>query len=61
METTLTFLVDDLPAYIDRIEQAGGTVVDIKEPRPGIPVRMANAVDTEGNGFTVNQYVGERS
>jgi hypothetical protein len=35
--------------------------VDIKEPRPGIPVRMANAVDTEGNGFTVNQYVGEPS
>lgn len=55
--TTLSLSVDDLAPYTERLVAAGGEVLEVMEPRPGIPVRMALVRDTEGNGFQINQFV----
>ena len=53
VETGLGFEVDDLAAAVAAVETAGGSIVKPPEERPGEPIRLAIAQDTEGNRFSV--------
>lgn len=56
-EVTLSLVVDDIEAYIARIEQYGGRVDRIVEPEGGRRSRMGLVFDPSGNGFQVDQIV----
>ena len=64
--TTLDFGVFELALHIldpgqheaqAQIEARGGTMIDLREAEPHIPVRVASFVDPEGNGFELRQSV----
>ena len=57
-DTGLSFQVADLDAACQEVKRGGGRVVKSPEDRPGEPIRLARLADTEGNGFTMSQYVG---
>ncbi len=51
--------VDDLDAAVSEVERGGGRLRQIKEAEPPrVPVRLAELVDSEGNGFELRQVVG---
>jgi predicted enzyme related to lactoylglutathione lyase len=41
------------------IEKNGGKMTELREPGPGVPVRVATFRDPEGNGFELRQQVGQ--
>ena len=51
----LNLEVDDLAGAVARATAAGATLVEIREPEPGVPVRLGVLVDPEGNGFELRQ------
>lgn len=53
--TGLGVEVDDVHAACAAIRAAGGSVLREPETRPGEPIILAEARDTEGNGFSVAQ------
>jgi predicted enzyme related to lactoylglutathione lyase len=53
--TVITFEVDSLDAYAERITEAGGTVVAPKISLPAIGY-LVYCYDTEGNCFGVIEY-----
>jgi predicted enzyme related to lactoylglutathione lyase len=55
--TGLGFEVDDLQAACDAVVAAGGTILMPPSDRPGEPIRLAEAQDTEGNSFSIAQPV----
>ena len=57
-DTGLSFQVGDLDAACREVTRGGGRVLKGPEDRPGEPIRLAHLADTEGNGFTMSQYVG---
>ena len=57
--TGLGFEVDDLEEACAAVLAQGGTVVRAPEDRPGEPIRLAEVRDTEGNGFSLTQLVGQ--
>jgi predicted enzyme related to lactoylglutathione lyase len=51
----LNLQVDDLDAAIARATAGGARLCEIREPEPGVPVRLGVLVDTEGNVFELRQ------
>ena len=56
----LNLQVDDLDAAVEELKTAGGSVLTVREAGVGVPVRLAEVKDTEGNGFELRQFVGLR-
>ncbi len=55
--TGLSFQVTDIQAACDRAVAAGATLRRGPDHRPGDPVKLADLVDPEGNGFMLSQSV----
>ena len=51
----LNLEVDDLDAAIARATRHGATLTEVREPEPGVPVRLAVLVDPNGNGLELRQ------
>jgi len=56
-DTGLSFQVEDIDLACTEIANGGGRVLSGPADRPGEPIRLASLVDTEGNGFSINQCV----
>ena len=54
----LNLRVDDLDAAVAEVVAGGGQVKRVQEAGGGIPVRLAELSDPEGNGFELRQAVG---
>ena len=54
----LNLQVDDLDAAVKELQAAGGSVQQVREAGGGVPVRLAEVSDPEGNGFELRQFVG---
>lgn len=54
---TLNLRVDKLELAVEKVIKAGGTLIEIREAEPHIPVRLAELKDTEGNMFEFRQPV----
>ena len=50
--------VDSLAEAVLAVRDAGGTIVRDPESRPGEPIQLAEAEDTECNRFSLVQYIG---
>jgi predicted enzyme related to lactoylglutathione lyase len=48
-------LIEEMRA---RIEQNGGTMIELREADRRVPDRVATFADPEGNGFELRQHVG---
>ena len=57
-KTGLSLQVKDLAAACREVDSGGGKVTSAPQTRPGEPIELAEVVDTEGNGFSLTQYVG---
>jgi len=53
----LNLQVDDLDAMIERVVAAGGARHWLREPAPGVPVRLAGCADPDGNHFELREQV----
>lgn len=51
----LNLEVDDLDAAVGRATSFGARLVEVREPEPGVPVRLAVLTDPDGNGFELRQ------
>jgi len=58
-KTGLSFQVGDIDAACQQVQQAGGKVLAEPESRPGEPIKLARALDPEGNEFDLTEFVGE--
>ena len=54
----LNLQVDDLDAAVKELKAAGASVLKVRDAGGGVPVRLAEVKDTEGNGFELRQFVG---
>ncbi len=54
----LNLRVDDLDAAVEEAKTAGADVRAIREAGGGVPVRLAELRDPDGNGFELRQFVG---
>ena len=54
----LNLQVDDLDEALKELEEAGGSVRQIRDAGGGVPVRLAEVTDPDGNGFELRQFVG---
>ena len=54
----LNLQVDDLDAAVEEVQAGGGRLRVLREAGGGVPVRLAEIEDTEGNGMELRQYVG---
>lgn len=54
----LNLQVDDLDAAVEELKAGGGTVRQLREAGGGVPVRLAEVTDTEGNSFELREFVG---
>ena len=50
--------IEDVQADIERL---GGELIELREPKGGVPVRVATFKDCEGNGFELRQQPQVRS
>ena len=57
-QTGLGFQVSDIDTACQQVSEGGGSVANGPSERPGEPIKLAHLVDTEGNGFSLSQYVG---
>jgi predicted enzyme related to lactoylglutathione lyase len=55
----LNIEVDDLDAAAAAVMAGGGKVRILRAAGGGVPVRLAEVEDTEGNVFELRQFVGE--
>ena len=51
----LNLEVDNIEEVQRDIERSGGTLIELREPSGGVPVRVATFKDSEGNGFELRQ------
>lgn len=51
----LNLEVDSIEEIQADIERLGGSLINLIEPRGGVPVRVAIFKDSEGNGFELRQ------
>lgn len=54
----LNLEVDELEPAVERVKAAGGKLKVLREAGGGVPVRLAELEDAEGNGFELRQFVG---
>ncbi len=54
----LNLEVDDLDAALAELQAAGGELRALHEAGGGVPVRVAEVTDPDGNGFELRQVVG---
>jgi predicted enzyme related to lactoylglutathione lyase len=54
-QTGLGFDVDDIDAACEAVVAAGGTITVPPRERAGEGIKLADVVDTEGNGFSISQ------
>ena len=57
-KTGLSIQVKDIAAACKEIEAGGGRIATRPQARPGEPIKLAEVMDTEGNLFSLTQYVG---
>ena len=57
-ETGLSFQVKGIDSACAQVASGGGKVTSEPTLRAGEGIKLANVVDTEGNGFTLSEYVG---
>lgn len=57
-KTGLSFQVKDIRAACAEIRAGGGSVSSPPMARPGEPIKLAEVIDTEGNTFSLTEYVG---
>ena len=57
-QTGLSIQVADIYAACAEIESGGGGIMSKPVKRTGEPIILAKLADTEGNGFSLSQYVG---
>ena len=53
----LNLEVDDLETALAELRAAGGSLRTIHEAGGGVPVRVAEVADPDGNGFELRQHV----
>lgn len=53
----LGFRIDDVDAGCAEVAAAGGTIRSRPADRPGEGIRLADLVDTEGNGFQFSSMI----
>jgi predicted enzyme related to lactoylglutathione lyase len=53
----LSVTVDDVDAACAEVAAGGGRVASPPQDRAGEPIRLASVVDTEGNTFSLAQYI----
>ncbi len=51
----LNLEVDNIEEIQADVEKLGGQLIELREPRGGVPVRVACLRDCEGNGFELRQ------
>ncbi len=56
-ETGLGLRVADIDSACQEIAAGGGKVMAAPSDRPGEPIRLAQVVDTEGNGFSLTENI----
>ena len=56
--TGLSFQFEDVFDAVDRIEKAGGTLLEVPNQREGEPILLGRYRDAEGNEGFITQYVG---
>jgi predicted enzyme related to lactoylglutathione lyase len=54
----LNLQVDDLDAATEDVVRAGGQLVTKRPAGGGVPVRLAELKDPDGNAFELRQFVG---
>jgi predicted enzyme related to lactoylglutathione lyase len=54
----LNLQVDDLDAAVAQAVKHGAKLLDIREPEPHVPVRLATLTDPDGGGFELRQQTG---
>jgi len=57
-KTGLSLQVRDIVSACKEIEAGGGKIASSPQTRPGEPIELAEVMDTEGNVFSLTQYVG---
>jgi predicted enzyme related to lactoylglutathione lyase len=57
-KTGLSLQVRDIAAACKELEAGGGKIASAPQTRPGEPIKLAEVLDTEGNAFSLTQYVG---
>lgn len=57
-KTGLSLQVRDIGSACKEIEKGGGKIVMSPQIRPGEPIKLAEVMDTEGNAFSLTQYIG---
>ncbi len=57
-KTGLSLQVRDIASACKEIEKGGGKIAMPPQNRPGEPIKLAEVMDTEGNAFSLTQYVG---
>jgi catechol 2,3-dioxygenase-like lactoylglutathione lyase family enzyme len=53
----LNLEVDDLNPAIERAVAHGARLVEVREPEPGIPIRLGVLIDPNGNGLELRQQM----
>ncbi|MXZ87928.1 MAG: hypothetical protein F4Z07_03635 [Dehalococcoidia bacterium] len=53
----LNLEVDDLDSALAELRAGGGAVRGVQEAGGGVPVRVAEVADPDGNGFELRQHV----
>jgi len=56
-DTGLSFQVGGIDSACLEVQRGGGRVVKAPEDRPDQRIRLAHLADTEGNGFTMTQFI----
>lgn len=57
-KTGLSLQVKSIAAACKEIEAGGGKIASPPMARPGEPIKLAEVLDTEGNAFSLTEYVG---
>jgi predicted enzyme related to lactoylglutathione lyase len=57
-KTGLSLQVRDIASACKEVEAGGGKIAMSPQNRPGEPIKLAEVMDTEGNAFSLTQYIG---
>jgi len=57
-KTGLSLQVKNIASACKEIEAGGGKVASPPMARPGEPIKLAEVLDTEGNAFSLSEYIG---